>query len=123
MSLFKATKAKESDTPESDGSVPVAHFDVTQRYDFYCSLGMEERLYQNVRLTGIRTFDRITEFSSGAITGFFEVEAVNGVRMMIPQHSIQMICQVGVQPAYKVLRSFPPSSDGTVDGTRDAHAT
>ena len=114
MSLFKTTKDKPtSESANEEISVPVTPFDVTRRYDIYCSLVGEQRLYQNVKLTGIRTFDRITKFSSGALGGLLEIEAANGTRMLIPQFGIQMICEHGAQPTYKVLaRWTTPPDDG-----------
>jgi hypothetical protein len=60
-------------------SIPVTQFDLSVRYDIYCTLGCEERLYEGVRIVGVRTFDRLTEFS-GAIGGLLEIEAANGAR-------------------------------------------
>jgi hypothetical protein len=71
----------------------------------------EQRLYQNVKLTGIRTFDKITQFSS-ALGGLLEIEAGDGTRMLIPQHGIQMICEHGAQPKYKVLARWAPPDEG-----------
>ena len=112
MSLFKASKDKPPDTADMSNAVPVAPFDTTRRYDIYCSLVHEQRLYENVKVTGIRTFDRITQFSSGALGGLLELEASNGARMMIPQFGIQMICEHGSQPTYKVLSRLTPPDDG-----------
>ena len=104
MSLFKTPKEDSSQNP-----IPVIHFDAERRYDIYCWLVSEQRLYENVKVTGIRTFDKITQFSSGAIGGLLEIEAANGTRMMIPQHGIQMICEHGTQLTYKVIgRLLPP---------------
>jgi hypothetical protein len=107
MSLLKNSKQDPSESP-----VPVIPFDVTRRYDIYCSLVTEQRLYQNVKLTGIRTFDKITHFSSGALGGLLEIEAADGTRMLIPQHGIQMICEHGAQPKYRVLSRWTPPDDG-----------
>jgi hypothetical protein len=111
MSLFKPTKEKPSETPTASGSVPVMPFDVSRRYDIYCALIGDNRVYENVKLTGIRTFDRITEFSSGALGGLLEIEATNGTRILIPQHGIQMICEHGAQPTYRVLSRWTPPDD------------
>ena len=92
-------------------SIPVAQFDISQRYDIYCTLGLEQRLYEGVRIMGVRTFDKITDFS-GVFGGLLELEAANGARMMIPQHGIQMICPTGSQPIFRVLRAFPPPEAG-----------
>ena len=97
---------------DTGNTVPVTPFDITKRYDIYYSLVHEERLYENVKVTGIRTFDRVTRFSSGAIGGLLEIEAANGARMMIPQFGIKMICEHGAQPTYKVLSRLRPPDDG-----------
>lgn len=103
MSLFKATNEETSGTP-----VSITHFDVSMRYDIYCSFIGEERLYEDVRITAIRTLDRITQYSSGVLGGFVEIEASSGARMMIPSHLIQMVCEHGAQPSYRVLRKLMP---------------
>jgi hypothetical protein len=77
----------------------------------YCSLTGEERVYEDVRFVGIRTFDRQTEFSSGLISGFLEIEARDGARLLIPSFGIQLLCEHGTRPAYKVTRRW----GGTVD--------
>ena len=106
MSLFKTAKVEETDS-----AVPVVYFDLSRRYDLYCWVLYEEKLYENFKVIGFRTFDRITPYSSGAIGGLLEIEAASGARMMIPQHGIQMICEHGTQPTYKVLRQMPARED------------
>lgn len=91
---------------DSDNRIPLAQFDMDKRYDVYCSAAGEERLYEDVRFVGIRTFDRITEFSSGLVSGFLEIEASDGSRMLIPSFGIQLVCEHGVQPAFRVLRQW-----------------
>ncbi len=113
MNLIKRPKDGPAIEPANEKtSVPVRSFDVARRYDIYCSLVGEQRLYQNVKLTGIRTFDKITQFSSGALCGLLEIEAANATRMLIPQHGIQMICEHGAQPTYKVIGRWLPPDDG-----------
>ena len=97
MSALKTTIEQPSESP-----IPITHFELERRYDLYCSLATEQRLYQNVKLVGIRTFDRISQHSSGALGGLLEIEAANGTRMMIPQFGIQMICEHGAEPTYKL---------------------
>lgn len=65
----------------------------------------EERLYENVRFIGIRTFERPTEYSLG-LGGFLEVEATDGARILIPQFGIQLMCEHGAKPVYKILRTW-----------------
>lgn len=112
MSLFKPAKDKQSETVDGASPVPVTPFDVSRRYDIYCAPIGDTRVYENVKLTGIRTFDRITQFSSGALGGLLEIEAANGTRMLIPQHGIQMICEHSAHPVYKVLPRWTPPDDG-----------
>jgi len=111
MGLLTPTKDRQSETVDGASPVPVAPFDVSRRYDIYCSPIGDTRVYENVRLTGIRTFDRITQFSSGALGGLLEIEAANGTRLLIPQHGIQMICEHGAQPVYRVLSRWTPPDD------------
>ncbi len=112
MSLFKPSKEKQSEPPVAASPVPVTPFDLSRRYDIYCSPIGDTRVYENVRLTGIRTFDRVTQFSSGALGGLLEIEAANGTRMLIPQHGIQMICEHGTQPTFRVLSRWAPPDEG-----------
>jgi hypothetical protein len=102
MSLFKAGKVNDANSP-----IPVVPFDTSRRYDLYCWLAAEERHFENVKVICIRALDRITEYSSGAIGGLLEIEAASGARMMIPQHSIHMICEHGTQPVFDILRKMP----------------
>lgn len=105
MSFFKNPKEESAGTPEPDEPLPVTLSDRTKRYDIYCSTPTEDRLYENVRVVGIRTFEkRKQEFGMALIGGYLEIEANNGVRMMIPHIQMYMICEHGSQPAYKVLR-------------------
>ncbi|OWK36733.1 hypothetical protein [Fimbriiglobus ruber] len=91
---------------EQANHIPVSQFDTEKRYDVYCLATGEERLYEDVRFVGIRTFDRITEFSSGLVSGFLEIEATDGARLLIPSFGIQLICEHGGQPAFRVLRQW-----------------
>src|SRR5262245_48158651 len=77
-----------------------------QWYDLYGAVAGEERLYENVRFLGVRTFDRITEHSSGFINGFLEIEGADGTRLLIPKFGIQLTCEHGVQPAFRVVRQW-----------------
>jgi len=106
MSLFKAPDIKPTDSP-----IPIAPIDLSKRYDIYIGFGVEDRLYEDVKITGIRTFERITEFS-GVGGGYLEIEARNGARIMIPHLHIQVLCEHGVQPAYRLLRRWQPPETG-----------
>jgi hypothetical protein len=105
MGLFGSRKP-ETPSPRSEpaSEIPIAPIDLAKRYDVYCTDLYYERVYENVRFRGIRTFDRITEWSSGAIGGYLEIEAVDGSRWLIPNFGIKLICEHGTQPAFKVLR-------------------
>lgn len=85
--------------------IPVMHLDITKRYDLYCISMGEERVYENVRITAIRTLDDIQNMRISTIGGFIEIEATNGNRMMIPRNRIQAICEHAIPLAYKVLKS------------------
>jgi hypothetical protein len=88
----------------------VLSLDLSKRYDVYCTLyawgGAEERVYPNVRFLAIRTFERITEYSSGLIGGFLEIEAADGTRSLISVHGINLVCEHGTQPGFRVLQRF-----------------
>ena len=58
MSLFKSPKGGQPLSPEPDGYLPVTLFDLSKRYDLYCSTPSEDRLYEDVAIIGIRTFQR-----------------------------------------------------------------
>lgn len=104
MGLFNSRGSKPAPQQEPSNQIPIAQVDLSKRYDVYCSGMDHDRLYEDVRFIGIRTFDRISEFSSGLISGYLEIEASNGSRMLIPSFGIQMICEHGTQPEFKVLR-------------------
>lgn len=107
MGLFHSRKPPVSPPPVPAARIPVSQIDLNKRYDVYCCLSKEERLYENVRFLGIRTFDRIGEFSSGLIGGFLEIEAANGSTILLPNFGIQMICEHGTKPTYRVMKRSP----------------
>lgn len=96
---------------EATVQIPINQVDLTKRYDVYCFCSGHDRLYEDVRFVGIRTFDRISEFSSGLVSGYLEIEAIGGSRFLIPTFSIQLICEHGLQPGFKVLRRRRNSPD------------
>jgi hypothetical protein len=54
---------------------------LSKRYDIYAtSMHNEERLYENVRIVGIRTLDRVFEFSSALYGGFLRSNRAKGRR-------------------------------------------
>jgi len=105
MSLFKKPTGGSSDSPEPDGSLPVTVFDLSKRYGLYCSTPSEDRLYEDVRIIGIRTFERKKhDYGTALIGGYIEIETHNGTRTMIRHLSMYMLCEHGAQPDFKVLR-------------------
>src|SRR5262245_11808007 len=104
MGLFNSRQPKPPPRPEPADPIPVVPVDLAKRYDVYCSDVGHDRVYENVRFVCIRTFDRITEFSSGLVGGYLELEAADGARCLIPSFGIRAICEHGVQLAFRVLR-------------------
>jgi hypothetical protein len=95
-----------------DDSIPVSVLDLSKRYDLYCSTHGEDRLYENVQIVGIRTFEKKKhEYATALIGGYLELESPNGTRMMIPHLRIYLICEHGAEPAYKVLRKCKTDED------------
>jgi hypothetical protein len=106
MSLFRSSRRESPALPTPlDELIPVRVFDLSKRYDLYCSTPSEDRLYEDVKIVGIRSFEKKKhEFSTALIGGYLEIEARNGARMMVPHLRMYMICEHGAQPSYKVLR-------------------
>ena len=99
-SLGRATGAAE---PNS--SLPVALVDLSKRYDIYCAIPTEDRLYEDVRIVAIRTFEeKKLAYGTALIGGHLEIESRKGVRMLVPHMNIYMICAHGSEPDYKVLK-------------------
>ena len=112
MALFGSSRPHVPEPPPKPGSaIPVVPVDLDKRYDVYCTVSGEERLYEDVRFVGIRTFDRQTEYSSGLVSGFLEIEARDGARMLIPNFGIQLLCEHGTRPTYKVIRRWVNTVD------------
>ena len=91
-------------------TIPLSQIDLTKRYDVYTSVSGEERLYEDVLFLGLRTFERISEYSSG-LGGYVEIETRDGSRLLIPYYGIQLLCEHGTRPAYKVLRRWGNTVD------------
>lgn len=105
MGFFTTRTPAPQPRPEPDTGLPVAPFDLSKRYDVYFTEGPHhDRLYANVRFIGIRTFDRITEYSSGLISGYLEIETADGTRCMLPSYGIRLICEHGAQPVSQLIR-------------------
>jgi hypothetical protein len=106
MGLFNFGKADSPQPAPGPGNhIPITQIDLSRRYDVYFVVSSEERLYENVRFIGIRTFERLTEYSVG-IGGFLEVEVADGTRILIPHYGIQLMCEHGAKPVYKILRTW-----------------
>jgi len=88
-----------------DGSIPLLQIDRDKRYDVYCSVAGEERLYEDVRFVALRQFEALTPYSSG-FGSYLEIEFPNGARVLIPSFGIQMLCERGMVPVYRVLREW-----------------
>src|SRR5262245_35541697 len=107
MGLFgNRTQQPSPPRSESVDQIPITNIDLTKRYDIYCSVMGEERLYENMRFVAVRTFERRTEYSSGLIDGYLEIEAADGSKLLIPSYGIQLLCEHGTRPAFKVLRTW-----------------
>lgn len=106
MSLFNNPRGGSPEIPEPDSPIAVTLFDLSKRYDIYCSLPGEDRLYEDVRIVAIRTFEKKKQDFGMALIGggYLEIEGSSGARMMIPHMRMYMICEHGTQPDYKTLR-------------------
>jgi hypothetical protein len=79
----------------------------SKRYDIYHCVPHEERLYENVKLVGIRIFEN--KSGSGYIRfsgSYLEIETIFGSRMLISNFGIHLICEHGTKPTFKVFRSW-----------------
>jgi hypothetical protein len=111
MGLFRSGPKLPSSRARAAGQIPITQVDLSKRYDIYCTDYQVDKLYENVRFLGIRTFERINDFTSGLVGGFLEIEAIDGSRWMIPSYGIQMICEHGTRPVFKILRQRGTSQD------------
>ena len=112
MGFFTKKRPKLSDVlgKTIKSPVPALHFDITKRYDIYCEIRGEYRLYQNVRLVAFKTLEDIRE-NSGMFRSFLEIETNDETRMMIPSFPIHLICEHGVKPVYVVLKNGSDSAE------------
>ena len=92
--------------------IPVAQIDPSKRYDVYCVVANEERLYENVKFLSIQCFDRPPDYIHGVVGGYLEIEAEDGSKMLIPHYGIQLLCEHGTEPVYHVLRRWGPQEQG-----------
>ena len=104
--FFRPPKSSPpSEPPVPTAGIPTFYFDLSKRYDVYVTESSHyDRLYENVLFVGIRTFDRITEYSSGLISGYLEIETADGIRCLLPGYGIRLICEHGAQPAFQIVR-------------------
>ena len=80
MSLFnRPSRQKQTgkiqehsaESPKPDDGIPVSVIDLSKRYDIYCYLPGEYRLYENVRIVGIKTFESPKhKFGTSVIGGY-----------------------------------------------------
>ncbi|VTR91885.1 unnamed protein product [Gemmata massiliana] len=105
MGLFRVRKPEsQPSAPEQVSPIPITQFDLSKRYDVYYMEASHDRVYENVLFVGIRTFDRLSEYSSGLINGYLEIESTDGSRCLLPSYGIRMICESGTQPTFRILR-------------------
>jgi len=113
MRFFNSAPPKISEpSAGTENGIPILPVDLSKRYDVYCSARGHDRLYENVRFVGMRTFDRITESMHHFMMGdFLEIESADGTRSFLPKFGINLICEHGARPAFKVLRRRHDSSE------------
>ena len=110
MSIFKKPPMSFPSFEKIKSPIPLEHFDVSKRYDIYYFTRNDERLYQNVRFVATRTLEDISPNFSN-LSGFVEIEAIDGTRVMLSRFGIHAICEHGAKPHYKVLKSWKTSDD------------
>lgn len=105
MGLFNNTTRKA--VPDFLGKIikspfPTEHLDPAKRYDIYCYVSKECRLYANVRLIALKVMGDIREGGFAHIS-FLEIEASDGTRALIPLIPIHAICEHGTKLIYEVV--------------------
>lgn len=108
MGFFKGTR-REDERPDEAAAgdpLPIWPIDFSKRYDIYCCYQGDERLYENMRILAIRTMEKRSSYGSSIIGGYIEIEDPSGKRLMISNIRIEMLCEHGVQPQYKILRTW-----------------
>jgi hypothetical protein len=118
MSLFKKPKpepkkAEPEPDKSSDPRLPILPIDLAKRYDVYCNYQYEERIYEDMLLVAIRTYESKQYPGSAVLGGYIELEARDGKRMMVPSVHIRLLCEHGAHPTYKIVRSANQSGKGS----------
>jgi hypothetical protein len=112
MSLFGNPRTgSEQPSEEPNSGPPFLAVDISKRYDIYCTIQGEDRLYEDVKVVAIRTFEPKSPIK-GLVGGYLEVESTDGARMLLPGIRMYLICEHGVQPRYKVLRKRNIDEEG-----------
>ncbi len=88
-------------------SLPVSQVDLTKRYDVYIMMAHEERVFENVRVLGIRKFDGYPGYGIGMPGTYLEVEAEDGTVLLLAAGGIQILCEHGSKANFRVLRRWP----------------
>jgi hypothetical protein len=92
-------------TSEKHAGLTTSQLDLEKRYDIYHCVPHEERLYENVKLVGLRTIQSKSGFT-GSLGSYLEIETIFGSRMLISNYGIHLICEHGTKPTFKVFRSW-----------------
>jgi|SRR4029453_18348725 hypothetical protein len=104
---------------EKRTGLTVSQLDLEKRYDIYHCVPHEERLYENVKVVGLRSFDARSLYSGG-FGDFLEIESAFGSRfliktfgihLLIKTFGIHLMCEHGTMPIFKVFRSWLSGSD------------
>ena len=98
--------------PDPGIALPLCNLDLDQRYDVYTGWSGRARLYKNVKINGLRVFQKITGFTS---SGLIELEDVDGDKVMILASLVSMVTEAGVEPKCK-LPDSSPEQDTRKDG-------
>jgi hypothetical protein len=109
MGLFRTSQSRVSKLLGKPSTIPI---DLSKRYDIYCWFVDESRVYEDVRITGMRTLSQ-EPMAIGALDEYIEIEAADGTRVMMPRFHIHMLCEHGLQPSYRVLRTGKPKNEVT----------
>jgi hypothetical protein len=90
---------------EKRHGLEISILDLEKRYDIYQCAHREERLYENVKLIGLRNWQKSTQYES-VFGCFLEIETLYGLKMLISTVGTNLICEHGTKPMFKVFRSW-----------------